>query len=58
MAKKCDCAKWRNNITQLDLLILYANKHGYEVENIMFFKYCPWCGRKLKENWDIIDVYG
>ena len=58
LAKKCGCIKWKKNIQKLDMLILFADEKGLEVSDIMFFQDCPWCGKKLKENCAMVDVYG
>ena len=46
---KCDCNAWKENIDHLDDLVIMGYLHGMISPN-MAFKYCPWCGKKLKKD--------
>ena len=58
LAKECECLKWRKNIKKITALIIMGDHEGLDVDDITFFKYCPWCGKKLEENWEIVGAYG
>jgi len=45
---KCVCDKWFKNIEQVDSCIVYSTLHQHPFTG-EYFSYCPWCGKKLKE---------
>lgn len=50
--EKCTCEDWESNIKKINNMIsmqanmAWGNKDGWDG---MFFKFCPWCGKKLIE---------
>jgi len=46
---KCTCQKWKQHIPRLESLVMIGFVHGMTVEHGVVFKFCPWCGKKLKE---------
>ena len=51
MYKKCDCEEWVHSMTQLDGFIMLGLAHGAAYRGAPFV-YCPWCGKKVRENPD------
>ena len=46
---RCDCKEWKKGIVQIDGFIIFASTHSFiEKYTGAVFKYCPWCGTKLK----------
>ena len=43
----CDCADWKKGIEELKKCIVISTKHGEKYEGGLF-RWCPWCGKKLK----------
>lgn len=48
--KYCGCEDWEPNIEKVNSLMCSAFNisHGLTGYNGKIFKYCPWCGKKLK----------
>ena len=47
--KSCDCPDWEPNIKHINYMIeIYpeASTHFYDLTS---FKFCPFCGRKLRD---------
>lgn len=47
--RKCSCKGWKENIGQLNAHIAFALNHCQSGWFGRQFKYCPWCGKKLRE---------
>ena len=58
LAKACKCLKWKKNIKKIDALVILGASERIDVEDIVFFRYCPWCGKKLEESWEMVGAYG
>ena len=53
MSRICKCKEFKPNIKRLDGVISFSTAYWGPAkqlgENYVFFKYCPWCGKKLEE---------
>lgn len=47
----CICKDWKENLPKLNSPFMMAISHPHIVKEYdgKIFVYCPWCGRKLKE---------
>lgn len=43
----CKCEDYKNGIKEIEGSLEWAFAHGREYKGGVF-KYCPWCGKKLK----------
>ena len=46
---RCDCKEWVDNITDLEALQLHATRKGIWKYSGTPMRYCPWCGKVLKD---------
>ena len=44
----CTCKDWLKNIDKLNAPWMLSLVHGCIGYDGRIFKYCPWCGKKLK----------
>lgn len=45
---QCDCYEWIDGVKEINGMIQLANVHRI-VFTVPKFKFCPWCGKELKE---------
>jgi len=46
---RCNCKEWKRGIDQIDGFIGFAATHTFIAKYTGgVFRYCPWCGKKLK----------
>lgn len=52
---KCDCKDWQENIEILNgPIMLQSVRTGTQGYTGKFFKFCPWCSSKLREENEIL----
>ncbi len=48
--KTCDCEKWKRNVPEINSVIMLAYIHCTAEFKFDEFRYCPWCGKELKDD--------